>query len=162
MFTPLAECWTSAMEECLGRSTSLSWSRRRASRRTPTFSTLFTLIKMACGASNVFLSGINMRPISFIPLLTIPYLAKLQQTALLPSGLVALRIGYPSPPSGEVLEMPSWRRFPASREPHLSTQVLKKMKPTNLISTNSGGFIGGANSREGVMLMVEESLKQAA
>ena len=58
--------------------------------------------------------------------------------------------------------MPSWRRFPASREPHLFIQVLKKMNPTKLISIYLGGFIGGANSREGVMLMVEESLKQAA
>ena len=32
----------------------------------------------------------------------------------------------------------------------------------NFKSVLSGGFIGGANSREGVMLMVEESLKQVA
>ena len=79
--------------------------------------------------------------------------------------------------------MQSWRRFPASREPHLSTQVrftimsisaivhagsVKKRHPEpyfesrNLKLILSGGFIGGATTREAVMLMVDESLKQAA
>ena len=36
------------------------------------------------------------------------------------------------------------------------------MTPRIASGNLSGGFIGGANTREAVMLMVEESLKQAA
>ena len=57
MSTPLVECLTSATGECPGKNTFLSWSRRRVSRRTLISSMLSTLIKTACGASSVFLSG---------------------------------------------------------------------------------------------------------
>ena len=60
--------------------------------------------------------------------------------------------------------MPTLKRFPASRGPPLFTQVPPPERETFTGADLgvSGGFIGGASTREGVMQMVEESLKQTS